>query len=65
MFTVTFYVASTHTSEVESAGVGSDLVRAWRSGKPGTKIRPIAVVVRRQAQLADVRRLVDLKRRLR
>ena len=65
MFTVTFYVASKHASEVESAGVNSDLVRAWRSGKPGAKIRPITVEVHRQAQLADVRRLVDLKRRLR
>ena len=65
MFTVTFYVASKHASEVESAGVNSDLVRAWRSGKFGAKIRPITVEVHRQAQLADVRRLVDLKRRLR
>ena len=63
MFTVTFYVASKHAPEVESAGIDSDLVRAWRSGKPGAKIRPISVEVRRQAQLADVRRLVDLKRR--
>jgi len=63
MFTVTFSVASKHAREVESAGVDSDLVRAWRSGKPGAKIRPNTVAVRRQAQLADVRRLVDMKRR--
>jgi hypothetical protein len=64
-FTATFYVASQHAREVQGSGVDSDLVSAWRSGKPGAKTRPITVEVRRQAQLADVRRLVDLKRRIR
>lgn len=62
LFTVTFYLAARHGGEVESAGIEPGLVRAWRAG---SRIRPITVEVRSRAQLADLRRLVDLKRRLR
>lgn len=64
IFTATFYFGPKHAPAVESAGIEPGLVAAWKAGDPGAKIRPLTVEVRSKGQLAEVRRLLELKRSL-